>query len=127
MIMIEKMKSLFWTKKTELQIWFDSLQLSSLDFIRYASSFGVGFLIGLLFKRWSKYIVLVSIALMFALAILQGFSIITINMNVISRMIGMQGATTIQNCFLIMVCAIKKYALELSCCSIGFIIGFKTG
>jgi len=127
MVMIENVKNMIWTRETELQIWFESLNLNSLDFIRFTSCFGIGFLLGLLFKRWSKYIILVGILLIIALALLQGLLIITINMTVIQKMIGFQGVTNLQYAFFEISQISKKHAVELSCSSIGFVIGFKTG
>ncbi|MDP3788378.1 MAG: FUN14 domain-containing protein [Candidatus Chromulinivorax sp.] len=120
-------KALFWEKKSQLEIWFQNLHFSSLDFIRCASFFGVGFLLGLFFKRWSKYIILVAMSLALVLAILQGFSIITVNFTTIQRLTGLQSITNMQSIFLACMQTAHKYVYELSCSGIGFIIGFKTG
>ncbi len=120
-------KALFWEKKSQLEIWFQNLHFSSLDFIRFASFFGVGFLLGLFFKRWSKYIILVAMSLALVLAILQGFSIISINFTTIQRLTGLQSITNMQTIFLACIQTAHKYICELSCSGIGFIIGFKTG
>ena len=120
-------KTIFWDKKSQLELWFDNLQFSSLDFIRFASFFGIGFLGGLLFKRWSKYIILILVSLMIVLAVLHGFSIISINFTTIQRLTGLQSITNMQTIFLALVHTMKKYTWELSCSGIGFIVGFKTG
>ncbi len=124
---MQNMKIVFWEKKSQLELWFHNLNFSSLDFIRFASFFGVGFLSGLFFKRWSKYIVFVSLSLALILSILQGFSIITINFTTIARLTGLQSITNIQSMFLAFVQIAQKYTWELGCSGIGFIIGFKTG
>lgn len=123
---MHSIKSLFWDKKSQLELWFQNLHFSSLDFIRCASFFGVGFLCGLLFKRWSKYIILVAMSLAIVLAVLQGFSIISINFTTIQRLTGLQSITNMQTIFLAMVQIAQKYTWELGCSGIGFIIGFKT-
>ncbi len=121
------MKTFFWDKKSQLELWFDNLELSSLDFIRFASFFGIAFLLGLLFKRWSKYIILISILLTIVFALLQGFSIISINFTTIQRLTGFNSITNMQSMFLALVSIVKNNTWEFSCSGIGFVIGFKTG
>lgn len=124
---MHSIKTLFWDKKSQLELWFHNLHFSSLDFIRFASFFTVGFLLGLFFKRWSKYIILVAVSLAIVLAMLQGFSIISINFTTIQRLTGLQNITNIQSIFLALVQITQKYTWELGCSGIGFIFGFKTG
>lgn len=124
---MQKMKISFWDKKSQLELWFQNLHLSSLDFIRFTSFFGVGFLLGLFFKRWSKYIILVAISLSIVLGVLQGFSIITINFATIQRLTGLQGITNINSTVVAFVQIAQKHTWELGCSGMGFIIGFKTG
>ena len=126
-MVVQSIKSFFWAKKSQLEIWFSNLHISSLDVIRYASFFGVGFLLGLLFRKWSKYIILVTISLSLFLAILHGFSIISINFTTIQRLTGLQSITNIQSIFLACMQLAQKYVYELGCSGIGFLIGFKTG
>ena len=120
-------KAVAWEKKTQLERWLHDLNLKSSDFIRLASVFGVGFLCGLLVRRYAKYIVLIGISLVMLLALLQGFAFITINIAKIQRITGLQDITNLGNVFLVLGQATKKYALELSCSSVGFILGLKTG
>jgi len=120
-------KMLFFEKKSQLELWISSLNISSLDVIRSASFFGVGFLAGLLFKRWGKYIILISLAIVMTLAILQGFSIITVNFATIQRLTGFSNITNLQSMFLVAFDITKKYTWELGFSGIGFIFGFKTG
>ena len=124
---MQNIKMLFWDKKSQLEIWFHNLNFSSLDFIRFASFFGVGFLSGLFFKRWSKYIIIVVLSLALVLGILQGFSIITINFVTIQRMTGLHSITNMNGILLASIQIAQKYTWELGCSGIGFIIGFKTG
>ena len=124
---MQKMKISFWDKKSQLELWFQNLHLSSLDFIRFTSFFGVGFLLGLFFKRWSKYIILVAISLSIVLGILQGFSIITVNFSTIQKLTGLQGITNMNSAVIAFVQIAQKYTWEVGCSGIGFIIGFKTG
>ena len=124
---MQNIKMLFWEKKSQLEIWFHNLNFSSLDFIRFTSFFGAGFLLGLLFKRWSRYIVLAALALAIALSLLYGFSIVTINFITIQRLTGLQNIRNLNSIFLVLINIVQKYTLELGCSGIGFIIGFKTG
>lgn len=124
---MDSIKSVFWQKKSELQLWLENLHLSSLDFIRFASFFGVGFVLGLFFRRWSKYIILAVLSLSVVLAILQGFSIISINVVTIQKYTGVSNITNIQECSVALLSTMKKYMIELGCSGTGFIIGFKTG
>lgn len=124
---MNNIKMLFFEKKSQLELWVSSLNISSLDVIRSASFFGVGFLAGLLFKRWGKYIILISLAIVMTLAVLQGFSIITINFATIQRLTGFSNITNLQSMFLVGFDITKKYTWELGFSGIGFIFGFKTG
>jgi len=124
---MEKFKIFFWEKKSQLEVWFSQLNISSLDVIRFASFFGVGFIAGLLFKRWSKYIILITLSCAMLLAVLQGFSIITINFTTIQRLTGLQSITNMQTIGVALFEKIKEYTWELGCSGMGFIIGFKTG
>ncbi|MBV8660935.1 MAG: hypothetical protein JO129_02220 [Candidatus Dependentiae bacterium] len=124
---MQNIKSLFWEKKSQLEVWFQNLNFSSLDFIRFISFFGIGFLGGLFFKRWSKYIIFVAISLAIVLALLQGFSIISINFSTIQRLTGLQNIKDMSSMFLAFLEIAKKYMRELICSGIGFIVGFKTG
>ncbi|MGZ6250627.1 MAG: FUN14 domain-containing protein [Candidatus Chromulinivorax sp.] len=124
---MQKFKALFSQKKSELQIWFDNLHFSSVDFIRYISFFGVGFVFGLLFRRWSKYIIVALLSISLILTILHGFSIISINFVTIQKMTGIGNITNLQNMLAASIDLVQKYIYELGCSGIGFIIGFKTG
>lgn len=124
---MQNIKSLFWEKQSQLEVWFQKLNFSSLDFIRFISFFGIGFLGGLFFRRWSKYIIFIAISLAIILGLLQGFSIISINFAAIQRLTGLQNITDIHSMFLAFLEIAKKYKWELTCSGIGFIVGFKTG
>ena len=124
---MQKMKMLFLGRKSQLELWFQSLHFNSLDFIRFTSFFVVGFLLGLFFKRWSKYIILVAISLSIVLGVLQGFSIITVNFSTVQKLTGLQGITNINSTVLAFVQIAQKYTWEFGCSGMGFIIGFKTG
>ena len=124
---MRNIKMFVWDRKSQLEIWLTNLHLNSLDFIRFASFFGIGFLGGLFFKKWSKYIILVIMSLTIFLAILQGFSIVTINFTTIARLTGLQSITNIQTMCTALMHIAQKHTWELSCSGIGFIIGFKTG
>lgn len=120
-------KAFAWEKKTQLESWLHDLNLKSLDFIRLASVFGIGFLCGLLVKRCCKYIVLLGVSFVVLLAVLQNCSIITINVAIIQQITGLQDITNLSNLFFVLIQESKKHALELSCSGIGFFLGFKTG
>ena len=124
---MQNIKMLLWNKKSQLEIWVSNLDVNSLDVIRYVSCFGIGFLGGLFFKRWSKYIILVAMSVTIFLALLQGFAIITINFVAIARLTGLHTITNVQSMLAALFSIAQKHSLELSCSGIGFIIGFKTG
>ena len=50
-----------------------------------------------------------------------------INIAKIQRITGLQDITNLGNVFLVLGQGIKKYALELGCSGVGFILGLKTG
>lgn len=125
--MMHYIKILFFEKKSQLELWLASLNINSLDVIRYASFFGVGFLSGLLCKRWSKYIILIALSIVMTLAVLQGFSIITINFRTIARLTGFSNITNFQSIVVVGLDLAKKYTWEFGGGAVGFIFGFKTG
>ena len=124
---MQNIKSLFWKKKSDFEIWFKSLDLTSVDFIRFITFFGVGFLCGLMCKRCGKYVIFVPVCVAIVFALLHSFSIITINFGMIQKLTGIQDITDTTSLFLICVQVGKKYMMELISGVIGFFIGFKTG
>ncbi|AXK60958.1 hypothetical protein [Candidatus Chromulinivorax destructor] len=120
-------KAAAFEKKNQLEIWLHDLNLKSSDFIRLACSFGIGFLFGLIVKRWCKYIVLITIFTIILLAVLQNCAIITINITTIQKITGLQGVTNLSNLFFALVQESKKHVLIFSCSGVGFFLGFKTG
>ena len=107
-------------KKTQLECWIHDLNLKSLDYIRIFLVFGVGFLFGLLVKRFFKYIVFIGISLAILLAVLQNCEFITINITTIQKNIGLQDITNFSNLVFVLIEQSRKHTLELSCSSIGF-------
>jgi len=124
---MHNLKAFAWERKSQFERWIDSLHLKSVDFIRFATVFGLGFLCGILMKRYAKYIVLVGVSLVIVLAVLQNFAIITINIAKIQKITGLQDITNLNNLLVALIVGAKQYALELSCSGVGFIFGFKTG
>ena len=124
---MQNFKFFVWGKKSQIETWFANLHLNSLDFIRFASFFGIGFLCGLFFKKWSKYIIIVGLSVSIALAILQSCGCITINFATIGKLIGWKSITSMQEIFFALMTDAQKYSLELGCSGIGFMLGFKTG
>lgn len=125
--MIHTLKMLFFEKKSQLELWVSSLNISSLDVIRYASFFGISFLAGLLFKRWGKYIISISVIVVLILGMLASYSIIMINFPTIQKITGFSNITDLQSMCLVIINLIKQHTWELCCSVIGFILGFKTG
>lgn len=120
-------KATAFEKKNQLEILLRDLNLKSSDFIRLASSFGIGFLFGLIVKRWCRYIIVAFIFAIILLAILQNCAIITINITTIQKITGLQGVTNLSNLFFALVDESKKHALAFGCSGVGFFLGFKTG
>lgn len=125
--MVHTFSLYFWHKKSQLELWFSQLHLSSLDCILYATFFGSGFLIGLLCKRWSKYIIGITLALIIMFAVLQALSIITINFSEIGRLMGARNVKNFKTMMNVLVHLVQHHISHISLSGIGFIIGFKTG
>lgn len=124
---MQNLKLLFWKKKSDFETWFKSLNLTSADFIRFVTCFGIGFLCGLIFKRCGKYVIFVPICVAIIFWLLHGFSIITINFGEIQKLTGIEDITDASSLFVMCMEIGKRYILELICSVIGFVIGFKTG
>ncbi len=100
---------------------FEKLNISSRDVIIYVSCLGIGFLAGVLFKRYGKWIVSITLAVVLALALLQYFEFITVHESNIKEFLGVQNT---QWCDALMARS-KEYVMELGVVFVGLLVGFK--
>jgi hypothetical protein len=119
----ERVETFYQIVHTYFENFFEKLNISSRDVIVYVSCFGGGFLVGVLFKRYGKWIVSISAAVILALALLQYFDFITIHQNNIRAVIGLEDAQG----FDFLVEQSKNYLVELGVIIVGLLVGFKLG
>lgn len=103
----------FWTR----------INISSRDIITYVSCFGAGFLLGVVVKRYGKWIVTITVASMLVLLTLDYFQFITIHQEKIKAFLVLYN---IQDFDSIMI-KMKEYGVELVVILLGMLLGFKLG
>ncbi|MCX5924194.1 MAG: hypothetical protein NTZ68_02105 [Candidatus Dependentiae bacterium] len=103
----------FWTR----------INISSRDIITYVSCFGAGFLLGVVVKRYGKWIVTITVASILVLLTLDYFQFITIHQEKIKAFLVLYN---IQDFDSIMI-KMKEYGVELVVILLGMLLGFKLG
>lgn len=119
----ERVETFYQIVHTYFEKFFEKLNISSRDVIIYVSCFGVGFLVGVLFKRYGKWIISISAAVVLALALLQYFDFITIHQDNIRLVLGLDDTQG----FDVLVERSKEYLIELGVVLVGLLLGFKLG
>lgn len=125
--MIDSIKAFLWKMKLQAEVWFAQLHVNPSDIIRLASFFGVGFLIGLVFRRSFKYFIMLILATVLLLSLLQYFDLITINVAKIASLTGVHVVHDVDAAFSLVLHIAKQYAFEGISGGIGLFLGFKTG
>lgn len=103
------------------------INLTSKEVIQYVTIFGIGFLIGLVLKRYGPMIVSSIIGVIFLIAVLNYFDFITLNTLNIKIFLNMQHVHSFDDFFMEIKSRISKNLIEclIALCSI--ILGFKLG
>jgi len=116
---------------SQIKEWVASLLsgkwLSSMDVIKLGTCFGVAFLVGLLFKKTFKYIILYALGLIIGLSALHYFNIINIDVTKIKMMLGLADIQDWSQMTQFIAREMKIHAVEVALSSAGLIFGFKVG
>ncbi len=113
--------------KTKIEQFFANLQLTSHDLIRYVSCFGIGFVSGLVIKRYGKYLIIVMIGIILLLSVLSYFDFIIVNQVKIKTMLGFQASATFDSMVHGLLSQAKTNFLEFGIMLLGCLLGFKFG
>ena len=115
----------------KIQQWIDSvfasLHISARDIIFYVTSFGVGFLLGLGFKRYGKWIVAIMLGAMIIIAMLHYFEFITIHQAKIRCILGLSDIHSLGDMISLIQEKLQKFSIEIILFVIALIVGFKLG
>jgi uncharacterized membrane protein (Fun14 family) len=103
------------------------INLTSREVIEYVTIFGLGFLIGILLKRYGTIIVSAIIGVVFFITLLNYFDFITINTSNIKIFLNMQQVHSFDDFFVEIKLRIGNRLIEclIALCSI--VLGFKLG
>ena len=119
----EKTQNLYQIIYTYVDGFFAKINITSRDVIVYVTSFGIGFLLGVAFKKYGKWIVSVGISVVLCVTILQHFNLITVHHDKIKTLLGLQNVHSYQ----VLIERSKKYVIEITIGCIGLLLGFKLG
>lgn len=103
------------------------INLTSKEVIQYVTIFGLGFLVGILLKRYGTIIVSAIIGVVFFVTVLNYFDFIVINTANIKIFFNMQQVHSFDDFFIEIKSRMSEYLIEslIALCSI--ILGFKLG
>ena len=113
--------------KQSVENFWSKLNITSSDIIQFVSCFGIGFLVGLFLKRYVKYFVIFVLLAVLLLAVLQHFTIVTINQGQIKALLGFSQTATFESIMQIVLVEIRKHAILIGCGMLGCLLGFKVG
>lgn len=120
-------KKMMSSAKLNVENFWSKLNITSSDVIRFVSCFGIGFLIGLFFRRYVKYLVMFLICAVLLLAVLQYFNIISINHEQIKTLLGFSQTATFESIAQTVLHKIRERAISVGCGVLGCLLGFKVG
>lgn len=104
-----------------------NMNITSSDVIKIASCFGIGFITGLILKRYLKYIVTFILLAVLFVAILQYFELIVINQGKVKSLLGLQIHETYDSLMNLFLAFFKKHLIEFGSGMLGCLLGFKVG
>lgn len=103
------------------------INLTSKEIIQYVTIFGIGFLIGILLKRYGTIIISSIISVVLLIAILNYFNFITINTLTIKIFFNIQQVHSLDDFFIEIKTRISKNLVECLLALSSIILGFKLG
>ena len=115
------------TVRMRVEEFFVNMNITSSDVIRFASCFAVGFIVGLILKRYAKYIIMfITVSVLF-LAILHYAEFIMINHDRIKSLLGLQGTETFDSIVNLLLAFVRLHIVEIGSGILGCLLGFKVG
>lgn len=117
----------FETVQRKIDSFFSSCNISSRDMMTYITCFGVGFAVGLLFRRYGKWVVGIALGVIGVLTVLHYFEFITVHQATIKCMLGLYDVHSVADLINFIPEKIQLYWIEVVILIISFLIGFKLG
>ena len=106
-----------------VQDFWSKLNVSSRDIITYVSCFGAGFLLGIVIKRYGKWIVSITVASILLLLMLDYLEFITIHHEKVKNFLAVYNISDFDS----LMIKIKEYWIEFGISVVGILLGFKLG
>lgn len=106
---------------------FASLHISARDIILYVTCFGIGFLIGLGFKRYGKWIVAITLGAIVVIAMFVYFEFISLHSAKLRDLLGLSDVHTINEGLSFLQVKFQAFWIEIILLSIAIIVGFNLG
>lgn len=103
------------------------INLSSRDVIRYVTVFGVGFLLGVLLKRYGMIIISWLIGIVLLIAVLHYLDLIVIQKANMKMFLHIEHVHSLDDLVIEIKTQIQRYWVESIVCTIAIILGFKLG
>ncbi len=106
---------------------FSSLRLNVRDVISYITYFGIGFLLGIGFKRYGKWIIVILLSAMIIIASLHYFEFITVHQAKLLYLLGLSDVNSLSQVIELFQEKLQRFLIELILFCIAIVIGFKLG
>ncbi len=106
---------------------FASLHISARDIISYITCFGIGFLLGIAFKRYGKWIVGILLGAMVIIASLHYFEFITVHQTKLLCILGLTDLRSLSDIISFFQEKLQKFLIEIILFCAAIIVGFKLG
>lgn len=106
---------------------FGSLHITARDVITYVTCFGIGFFIGIIFKRYGKWMIAFILGAIAIITLLHYFELISVHQEKIRFLLGLQDEHMFEGiCVLVQEKFVTRW-LEIVLVLIGAVVGFKLG
>lgn len=106
---------------------FASLHISARDIISYVTCFGIGFLLGVAFKRYGKWIIAILLGAMVIIASLHYFEFITVHQTKLLCILGLSDVHSLHDVISLFQEKLQRFLIEIVLFCIAIIVGFKLG
>lgn len=106
---------------------FATLNISARDIISYITCFGFGFLLGIGFKRYGKWIIGILLSVMIIITGLHYFEFITIHQTRFLCILGLSDVHSFSDIIAFFQEKLQKFLIEIILFCIAIVVGFKLG
>jgi hypothetical protein len=107
--------------------YLQQVNLSSKEIIQYVTIFGLGFLVGMLFKRYGTMIISCLIGILLLFSVLSYINFISVHVVTIKSFLHIEHVNGLDDLFTEIRNQVSKHTVETFLAIISIIIGFKLG